>query len=427
MSKDYRALIQELFNNGDSNGAKPLLDEWERAGASSPDYYLLRAELLERLDQSCNAWLWLWRGLQQHPDNASLTARMKALSDARPAAPIRVLHGTIEASNQMNLLSKGLNRQGILSHTMNFWPSYLGYPADYIWSFAGQRITPAIQATLRKLAKDLLPYYDIFHFLGGRTFTTDFSDLPILKEAGKAMLMYHMGSEVRLLSEARKTNPYARVKIQDEGSIKRNLELWSRHIEHCMVIDMELYQYVKPYYAHVHVVPTSINLEHFSPDPNWKPNDKPLIVHAPTSTDIKGTSYIVTAIEKLKTKYSFDFQLIQKMSNEQAMQIYRKADLIIDQLHLGVHGVLAVEAMAMEKPVVCWISDYMKEHYPDDLPMIHANPDTIENVLEHVLRNRDMLPEIGRKGRPYVEKQHDMVKNSGKVLELYRSIMENKK
>lgn len=424
MAKDYRTLTQQFLNNGDNARARSMLAEWMQfGGASSPDYYLLQAELSDQLGTPCNAWLWVWRGLQHFPDDAPLTARMKTMNDARPNAPIRVLHGMMEAANQMNLLSKGLHRHGVLSHTMNFWPSYLGYPADYVWSFTGQRLTPSINATLKKLAEDLLPHYDIFQFFCGRSIVGDFSDLPMLKEAGKAALMYHMGSEVRLLSEARKTNPYAKVKNPNEGSIKRNLELWSRHIEHCMVIDMELYQYVKPYYAHVHVVPTSIDLERFSPDPHWAPNDKPLIVHAPTSTDIKGTSYIVSAVEKLKTRYSFDFQLIQKMSNEQAMQIYRKADLIIDQLHLGSHGVLAVEAMAMEKPVVCWISDYMKEHYPDDLPLINANPDTIESVLEHVLRNRDMLPEIGRKGRPYIEKQHDMVKNSGKVLELYRSIM----
>lgn len=77
----------------------------------------------------------------------------------------------------------------------------------------------------------------------------------------------------------------------------------------------------------------------------------------------------------------------------------------------------------MGKPVICWISDYMKMNYPVDLPLIRANPDTITDTLEYVLRNRDMLPDHGRRGRSYVEKHHDVNKNSGKVLAVYHSLL----
>lgn len=70
--------------------------------------------------------------------------------------------------------------------------------------------------------------------------------------------------------------------------------------------------------------------------------------------------------------------------------------------------------MAMGKPVICWISDFMKDHYPSELPLIRANPANITEVIESVLKNRDMLPEIGQKGRKYAEVHHDMVKNSKK-------------
>ncbi|WHF46655.1 glycosyltransferase [Bacillus licheniformis] len=103
--------------------------------------------------------------------------------------------------------------------------------------------------------------------------------------------------------------------------------------------------------------------------------------------------------------------------------MYQKADLIIDQLHIGSYGLFAVESMAMGKPVICWISDFMKDHYPSELPLIRANPANITEVIESVLKNRDMLPEIGQKGRKYAEVHHDMVKNSKKTLAVYQSLL----
>jgi glycosyltransferase involved in cell wall biosynthesis len=110
------------------------------------------------------------------------------------------------------------------------------------------------------------------------------------------------------------------------------------------------------------------------------------------------------------------------MSHYEAKKIYKEADLIIDQLLLGSYGLFSIEAMAMGKPVLTWISDFMKDKYPDDLPIISANPDSIKDKLKNILDNRDMLLEIGKKGRKYVEKYHDkeiVVKN---LINLYKEI-----
>lgn len=64
----------------------------------------------------------------------------------------------------------------------------------------------------------------------------------------------------------------------------------------------------------------------------------------------------------------------------------------------------------------------MRERYPQDLPVIVANPDTIKESIEHALKNLDMLPEKGQLGRRYVEKHHDMIKNSRLLLSLYESL-----
>lgn len=96
-----------------------------------------------------------------------------------------------------------------------------------------------------------------------------------------------------------------------------------------------------------------------------------------------------------------------------------EADLVIDQLIIGRYGPTSVMAMALGKPVICWISDFMREKYPKELPIIFANPDNIKEKIAYVLENRDMLMEIGLRGRRYVEKYHDKDKEILKLIEIY--------
>ena len=149
-------------------------------------------------------------------------------------------------------------------------------------------------------------------------------------------------------------------------------------------------------------------------------NEKFLIVHAPTHRQSKGTSFIINAVEKLKYKYNFEFKLVENLSHEEAKKIYEKADLIIDQVLSAGHGLFALECMAMGKPVICSISDFMKMYYPKEIPIISAADDEIETKLEFILNNKDMLESIGVNGRKYVETYHDHLIISKKMLELYK-------
>lgn len=427
--------------------------------------YLLYAMYFIKIKNFDNAWLWLWRGLYDFPKVPALNKLMvdisrvlgrekeanyysqelqkigyankdfndiipvnlfeKYLQTPPPSAPNqpRVLQGTIEIANQMNTLSTGLSKVGVYSRTLNYYPYYLNYQSDYLWPLLGYRSHPELNKKQKRLAEYFLPYFDLFHFHFGTSLTFDYSDLPIYKQNEKPVIMQHWGSDIRYLSKAREHNPYSLVKDQNEIQIHNRLKSLSNTIKHCIVSDMELYQYVKEYYENVYVIPSMVNLDSYMP-PTQKPlRQKPLIVHAPTSPYIKGTKYIMNAIETLKNQYSFDFQLIQGMSHTDAMKLYQKADLIIDQLHIGSYGLLAIEAMAMGKPVICWISEFMKENYPKELPIISANPDTITKVLENMLKNQDQMQELGIRGRKYAETHHDMEKNSINILEIYHSLL----
>ncbi|MGW8823305.1 glycosyltransferase family 4 protein [Paenibacillus sp. JNUCC32] len=263
-----------------------------------------------------------------------------------------------------------------------------------------------------KFLVEAVKHYDVFHFHFGETFFKDRSDLAFLKSHGKKLVVQHRGSDVRMLSIARSfDNPFVRVKSgrrREEKNIIHKLNELSKYIDHAIVADYELFPYIEKYYKHTHVLRQFITLDKFNPVYPSKKNDKPLIIHAPTNTYLKGTEYVLEAIERLrKKKIPFDFRLIENVTHEEAIHSYRRADIIIDQLLQGSFGVFGLEGMALGKPVVCFIRDDLKRKYPPSLPIVNANPTTCYDVLKHLIKRPLLRHSIGLAGRKYVEKYYD--------------------
>ncbi|MDA8220383.1 glycosyltransferase family 1 protein [Desulfosporosinus sp.] len=342
-------------------------------------------------------------------------------SSRLPTTGFKVFQGTMEIANQMNTLTAALKRKGISAQAVNYYNSYLGYDLAQDISFSDCRTQEEANLKAKAFAADMLSNYDIFHFHFGTTLTFDHSDLSLLEPLSKKRVMHYWGSDVRRLSVARKHNPYICVKNTDELKMVNDITKTAIHIQDCIVGDHELYLYVKDYFPRVHILRQAIDLSSYYPKPT-QPNPRPLFVHAPTSPEVKGTEYILRAIDTLRQEYDFDFQLIQGMSHNQAKATYQQADLIIDQILIGSYGLLTVEAMAMGKPVVCWISEYMKDKYPRELPLLIANPDTITDVLRNVLNNQDMLPDLGLRGRVYAEQYHDANVVAEKLVSIYKGL-----
>ncbi|WP_315112787.1 glycosyltransferase [Clostridium intestinale] len=446
--------IQILIENNSIKKAKILIDDYFRVIKDDADAYGLKSIISILEGKYDEAEIILKEALEFEEYNPDLLLNMSYLMDIKNDnkkaieyfskcklfnidnetnvsniinskseinTKIKVIHGTIEIANQMNTLTKALNYIGVDAKNLNYYPNYLKYASNL--SLDVNAIGNVDQANIetKKLASKLIPENDLFHFHFGSSLTLDQSDLPLLKELNKKVIMQYWGSDVRMYSKALKISPFVKVKNNNEESIKRSLENAARYIDHC-IVDFELGEYVKDFYKNVHYSRVAIDLKNYEVASTQNKNTKMLIVHAPTSPEIKGTEFILHAIEVLKQDYEFDFKVVQNMSHKQATEIYKKADLIIDQLLIGSYGVLAVEAMAMGKPVICWISDFMKEKYPKDLPIICANPKDIKSKLEYIIKNRDMLDVIGKRGRHYAEKYHDMNKVAKNLLDIYKII-----
>lgn len=323
----------------------------------------------------------------------------------------------------MSSLAQALREKGIDAESASLRTHHYDYLADQRLNF-DQYPKEEAEQLRTEFFNEAMKKYDVFHFHFGETFFPDRHDLEILKKKGKKIVVHHRGSEVRMLSVAKKlNNPYVRVKRSwPEEKVRSNLAFLSKYFDHAIVNDEELKAYVEPYYKNIHVIPHAIDVNAITPYYPEK-QTKPLIVHAPSRRDTKGTQYVLNAIELLKrTGLDFDFRLIEGLSHQEALALYRKATIVIDQLQIGSYGHLSIEAMAMGKPVICYIREDLVKKYPEDLPVVKANPKNLFKVIKKLIRQPKNWPIIGKQGRQYVENHHSYDKVADKLIKVYKKL-----
>jgi glycosyltransferase involved in cell wall biosynthesis len=95
------------------------------------------------------------------------------------------------------------------------------------------------------------------------------------------------------------------------------------------------------------------------------------------------------------------------------------ADIVAEQFIGGFHGYTALEAMALGKPVLCYIRDRHRLADAQSCPIINADPESLEQVLRGCLLGEYDLVEIGRRGRAYVEKYYSIDSTALRLGRLY--------
>jgi glycosyltransferase involved in cell wall biosynthesis len=149
----------------------------------------------------------------------------------------------------------------------------------------------------------------------------------------------------------------------------------------------------------------------------------PVLVHAPSHLAAKGTPFVREAVERLKARgLAFEYVELHGVTHDEALAGYRRADLVVDQLCTGYHGVVAVEAMALAKPVVCYTLPELEPTYPRGYPLINANPDTVTAVLEEWLQRPGERHARGLASREYAERVHDHRAVAARLLDAYDRI-----
>lgn len=254
---------------------------------------------------------------------------------------------------------------------------------------------------------------DTFVFYGGGSFLPKGLDLPILKFFRKRIFFYYMGNDVQgyavSIKKYKYTNMRAYIKNEITGRIY-DARISERLGVHNKYADRQIVcaPYLSEFVADALLVPLVINVEDYAMSPSLD-DGIVKIMHAPTDKGAKGTFYFEAAVDKLIAQgYPVKKVLIEGLTHREIVEAYKDCDIFVDQLLAGWYGTASIEAMAVGKPVVCFLRDDYREFcsYFDEIPIINANPDDIYERLEELVRNPSQLPKIGFDSRLYVESYH---------------------
>ena len=337
---------------------------------------------------------------------------------------MNILHSPTTTGGNSCGLSKAEKMLGISSDTMVFTSNWLNYPVDIDLHFEKlNRIQKEIKRNLFILKA--LFKYDTFNFNFAETllsysrFGLNNIDLVLWKITRKNIVFVFQGCDMRLKEYSKANYKYSAcsecsvplcTKESDDAKVKK-YNKFRKYARKIYSLNPDLINY----YKEAEFLPyASVDMDEWAPVKNRAKNSCINIVHAPTSRDIKGTAYIEEAVRKIKEKHDIKFIMVENIPHEKVKEIYKEADIAVDQLLAGWYGGFAVEMMALGKPVICYIRNEDLKFIPpgmkDDMPVLNTTKENIYDKLLLLVENEKSRRELGEKGREYVEKWHDPVK-----------------
>ncbi|CAN5213586.1 glycosyltransferase family 4 protein [soil metagenome] len=311
----------------------------------------------------------------------------------------RVLHLPVNLAGTGWAHVNALRRKGVDARLLVFWPQKWR-PDEYDINLdlppQGLLLQQAVQ--WRALAR-YLPQTDLFHFYFGKTLVPKKLNMPILRATRKKSVMHFLGDDIR----------------------NKSLEAlaYRKKFDATIVGSYAATRWVPDATA---LVPPGLDLRNYEPVAAVE-RERPLVVHAPSDLEKKGTRYVVEACEQL----AVDLDVVHGVRHDEAVERFKRADIVVDQLHYLWHGVFAIESMAYGKPVVTHVdADAVRqteEAFGLKVPIVPATKDDLVEKLRPLVESFELRKRLGAEGRAYVERVHDLDKFADRFIDIYRSVL----
>ncbi|PZR66953.1 MAG: hypothetical protein DLM63_07780 [Solirubrobacterales bacterium] len=327
---------------------------------------------------------------------------------------LRILHAPEDVGGHAYGLSRAERELGLRSDVAVLGEGRFGYGADL--RYDPERTPWSRLASRVRLLRHALRDYDVIHFNFGQSFVPlqaagiGFNDLPLIKRAGKTVLVTFQGCDVRPAASCFCRRASCR---REDRCRQPNARRFIRDADRIFHLNPDLGQWLpgSRFLAYANVDPWAI-----APTPPLGEHDEIVVMHAPTDRDVKGTAYVQAAVDELRNEgLAIRLVLIEGVPRSEVLRRLCEADVVIDQMLIGWYGGFAVEAMALAKPVVCHIGEDNPFGY--ELPIVRASPPTLVERLRELAADRDARARIGLASRTFVERHHDPRAIAAEVLE----------
>jgi hypothetical protein len=339
-------------------------------------------------------------------------------ADARP----RLLIAPTNTAGQGWQWARAVERElpGSFAASMAFQaPGGFAFPADqvvslrhYRWSSQWARaqrsaVVSGYSHVLLESGRE--PFGDA----GGRSVERQIADL---RDAGLHVALVFHGSDIRSPSAHRRR--VALSPFHDRAwEVTRLYELRSRE-NRALATRLGLPTFV-----------TTPDLLHDLPDAGWLPvvvdpapwreadlvapfahDGPPVVVHAPSVGRFKGSAFIDPVLRRLEEEGLIRYRRATGVPSGEMPRLYGDADIVIDQVVMGIYGVAAIEAMNAGRLVLGHVSQHTRDVVRDrggfETPVVEVDPETLEAVLRSVVADPGRYASFLTQGRDFAADLH---------------------
>jgi hypothetical protein len=329
-----------------------------------------------------------------------------------PDEPVRLFVGPVNFAGQGWAWGRAAHDRltGVGSVVMAVQRPRLNFEADYdvleaqykhpSWGFEQRRWLGGFTHVLDEAVRPLT---------GRLSGDTCDRELPWLRDAGVQVALVAHGSDIRLPSLHRQLYPFSPFRPDDP--VTRTL---TEQSERCRRVFLA---YDGPRFV------STPDLLDFAPGATWLPvvvdaaqwasdevplvRPRPVVLHVPSNPFLKGSRYIDAALTPLAEQGLIEYRRLEDVLPEDMPDLVRSADVVVDQVVLGLYSAMAIQAMHAGKVVLAHVSDRCRERLPYPLPIVEAPPDGVAGAVERVLDDRPAHQELAARGREYAQTVHD--------------------
>tara|TARA_Y100000588_G_C14226726_1_gene913487 strand:- start:223 stop:1539 length:1317 start_codon:yes stop_codon:yes gene_type:complete len=284
----------------------------------------------------------------------------------------------------------------------------------------------AILSSIRKSINILLfiKYfirYDAVIFIYGNSFyhktrLVNFNDLFWLKLFNIKIIFIYCGSDSRpvfldggLLAQMPSTN-WAQSVYSLTNDVCENNQTIERFAHKVVSNVFSSYFFTKPIIPFQCMGHPAIEELEANNDSSIINQDEVVVIHAPSSKNIKGTEQITKIVNELHEEgYKFEFKVLSSVENETVLNELKRCDFIIDQLYSDyLLAGFASEAASFAKPAIIGTYldiDTLKKsyNYLGVPPCEIVHPDNFKQSILKLLEDKNYRMALGKQARCYIQ------------------------